>query len=50
MKKLEISRKDLKNNISIILNRANKFGKNDDGKKLKVIGVVKANGMGLRAS
>ena len=38
MKKLQISRKDLKANISIIV------------KKAKVIGVVKANGMGLRFS
>ncbi len=50
MKKLQISRKDLKANISIIVKKANSYGKSDEGKRVKVIGVVKANGMGLRFS
>ena len=50
MKKLQISRKDLKANISIIVKKANLYGKSDEGKRVKVIGVVKANGMGLRFS
>ena len=48
MKKLEINRKDLRDNIAIILKKANKSGKDDFGNNIKVIGVVKANGMGLR--
>lgn len=48
MKKLQISRKDLKANISVIVKKANSYGKSDEGKRVKVIGVVKANGMGLR--
>ena len=50
MKKLEISRKDLKSNIALIVKKANSYGRNDEGKRVKVIGVVKANGMGLRFS
>ena len=50
MKKLEISRKDLRGNISLIVKKASSYGKDDEGKKVKVIGVVKANGMGLRFS
>ena len=50
MKKLQISRKDLKANISIIVKKANSYGKSDEGKRVIVIGVVKANGMGLRFS
>lgn len=50
MKKLQISRKDLKANISTIVKKANSYGKSDEGKRVKVIGVVKANGMGLRFS
>lgn len=47
MKKLEISRKDLKDNIVKIVKIANGQGKDDAGNRVKVIGVVKANGMGL---
>lgn len=47
MKKLEINRKDLKNNINIIKKFARESGKNDNGDNLKIIGVVKGNGMGL---
>ena len=48
MKRLEINRKDLRDNISLIIKRANNSGKDDYGNNLKIIGVVKANGMGLR--
>ncbi len=47
MKKLIISRKDLKNNLKIIRNHLNLFGKDDSGNFPKIIGVVKGNGMGL---
>jgi alanine racemase len=47
MKKLEVSRKDLKDNIVRIIKMANGHGKDDEGKRVKVIAVVKANGMGL---
>lgn len=42
MKKLEVSKKDFKNNIEIIKSIADKANKN-----LKIIAVVKANGVGL---
>ena len=35
---------------TIIVKKANLYGKSDEGKRVKVIGVVKANGMGLRFS
>lgn len=47
MKKLEISKKDLKYNISILKKVINEHGKDDSGKKTDIIAVVKANGMGL---
>lgn len=47
MKKLIISRKDLKNNLKIIQKRLNSFGKDDGGNNKKIIAVVKGNGMGL---
>ena len=47
MKKLTISRKDLKNNLKIIRTRLNSFGKDDSGNLPKIIAVVKGNGMGL---
>ena len=43
MKKLEISKQDLKHNISIIKSKIN-----DTKKDTKLIAVVKANGIGLR--
>lgn len=47
MKKLSISRKDLKNNLKIIKNKLYAFGKDDTGNFPKIIAVVKGNGMGL---
>lgn len=47
MKKLTISRKDLKSNLNIIKNRLYAQGKDDSGNFPKIIAVVKGNGMGL---
>ena len=47
MKKLEISKKDLKYNISTIKKEIAEYGKDDSGNKTEIIAVVKANGMGL---
>lgn len=47
MNKLEISKEDLKFNISALKNVINNSKKDDNGNKLEVIAVVKANGMGL---
>lgn len=47
MKKLIISRKDLKNNLKLIRKRLNSQGKDDVGNVPKIIAVVKGNGMGL---
>lgn len=47
MKKLTISRKDLKNNLQIVKNRLYSLGKDDSGNFPKIIAVVKGNGMGL---
>lgn len=47
MKKLEISKKDLKHNISILKKLVKDNGKDDSGKQTEIIAVVKANGMGL---
>lgn len=47
MKKLEVNQKDLKNNIDFIKRLAKQKGRDDNGNKLKLIAVVKANGMGL---
>lgn len=47
MKKIIISRKDLKNNLKIIRKSLHSFGKDDSGKNKKIIAVVKGNGMGL---
>ena len=47
MKKLMISRKDLKNNLQIIKNRLYSLGKDDSGNFPQIIAVVKGNGMGL---
>ena len=45
MKKVVISKKDLKNNIQLA--QSELTGKDDNGNKVKLIAVVKANGMGL---
>ncbi len=48
MKKLEISKKDLKFNIDAIKKTViGKDNKDDSGNKIKIIAVVKANAMGL---
>ena len=47
MKKLVISRKDLKNNLKIIRKMLCSPGKNDSGNYPRIIAVVKGNGMGL---
>lgn len=47
MKKLTVSRKDLKNNLRIIRKIMNAQGKDDFGHIPKIIAVVKGNGMGL---
>ena len=47
MKKLVINRKDLKNNLKIIRKMLNSDGKDDYGNNVKIIAVVKGNGMGL---
>lgn len=47
MKKIEISKKDLKNNIKIIKDIVIGEEKDDNGNKTQIIAVVKGNGMGL---
>lgn len=47
MKKLVISRKDLKNNLKVIRKILSAPGKDDSGNLPKIIAVVKGNGMGL---
>ena len=47
MKKLIINRKDLKNNLKIIRKMVDSSGKDDDRNNVKIIAVVKGNGMGL---
>jgi len=47
MKVLEISRKDLENNLKIIKKMANLKGKDDVGDRLKIIAVLKSNALGL---
>lgn len=47
MKILEINKKDLKNNINIIKSIVIGKTRDDEGNKIQIIGVVKANGMGL---
>ena len=47
MKKLVVSRKNLKNNLKIIRKILNAPGKDDSKKVPQIIGVVKGNGMGL---
>lgn len=47
MKKLIINRKDLKNNLKVIRKMVDSAGKDDFGNNVKIIAVVKGNGMGL---
>lgn len=47
MKSLIVNRQDLKHNIKIIKEIADKNGRNDNHKKLQIIAVVKGNGYGL---
>lgn len=47
MKVVEISRKDLENNLKIIKKIANYNGEDDNGNRVKIIAVVKANALGL---
>ena len=47
MKKLMVSRKDLKNNLKVVRKILNCQGKDDSGNFPKIIAVVKGNGMGL---
>lgn len=47
MKKLAISRKDLKDNLKVIRKIINFQGKDDFGNVPRIIAVVKGNGMGL---
>ena len=47
MKKIEISKKDLKNNIKIIKDIVIGEEKDDKGNKTQIIAVVKGNGYGL---
>lgn len=47
MKKLMVSRKDLKNNLKVVRKILKAQGKDDDGNFPRIIAVVKGNGMGL---
>ena len=47
MKSLLVNRQDLKHNIKIIKEIAEKNGRNDNHKPLQIIAVVKGNGYGL---
>ena len=47
MKSLIVDRQDLKHNIKVIKEIAEKNGRNDNHKKLQIIAVVKGNGYGL---
>ena len=47
MKSLVINKNDLRHNIKVIKDLANLDVLNDNGKKYKLIGVVKGNGYGL---
>ena len=47
MKKVIISKSDLRHNVEAIKGYAKKHGKDDNGKELTIIAVVKANGYGL---
>ena len=47
MKALIVEKNNIKHNIKIIRDIINKHDKNDNGKKVQIIGVVKGNGYGL---
>ena len=47
MKSVLVDVNNLKNNIKIIKDIAEESGRDDKGKKIKIIGIVKGNGMGL---
>lgn len=50
MKSLLINKSDLRHNINVIKKLANVQTLTDNGKKYKIIAVVKGNGYGLRIS
>ena len=47
MKSLVVNRQDLKHNIKVIKEIAEKNGRSDNHKPLQIIAVVKGNGYGL---
>ena len=47
MKALIVDKKDLKHNIKVIKEIIDKNDKNDNGKKVKIIAVIKGNGYGI---
>ena len=47
MKALIVDKKDLKHNIKVIKDIIDKNDKNDNGKKVRIIAVVKGNGYGM---
>ncbi len=47
MNRVEVIKKDLKYNIEKVFEKANDFGKCDNGEMIQIIAVVKCNGYGL---